>query len=159
MAHMWDHDEERASSRPKALPETAAARAGCQEPLRREPVRGPQRYVKPAASTESQPESRAAHVTAKATSSAPQSGGVRAGGLGGVRGAARGQGEERNTRGPSAQPQSGQRGSCVGWPCLRSRPFTIVSRRDHTRSYFPTKCSDSSPPGLARPRPGEILEI
>jgi RNA-directed DNA polymerase len=39
----------------------------------------------------------------------PQSGGTRAVGLGGVRSAARGQGEERNTRGPSVQPGSGQR--------------------------------------------------
>ena len=87
------------------------AQAGCQKPLRREPVRGPQHHVKPAASTELQPESRAAHVTAKAMSPAPQSGGARAGGLGGVRGAARGHGEERNTRGPSAPPSSRQRDS------------------------------------------------
>ena len=86
------------------------ARAGCQEPLRREQVRGPQHEVKPAASTHSQPESRAAHFTAKATSPAPRSGGARAGGLGGVGGAARGHGVGRNTRGPSAQPESGQRG-------------------------------------------------
>ena len=37
--------------------------------------------------------------------------GDHAAGLGGVRGAARVQGEERNTRGPSVQPSSGQRGS------------------------------------------------
>jgi RNA-directed DNA polymerase len=41
----------------------------------------------------------------------PQSGGARIAGLGGVRGAARVYGEERNTRGPSAQPESGRRGS------------------------------------------------
>ena len=86
------------------------ARAGCRKPLRREQVRGPQHEVKPAASTQLQPESRAAHVTAKATPPAPWSGGARAGGLGGVRGAARGHGEGRNTRGPSARPGSGQRG-------------------------------------------------
>ncbi len=86
------------------------ARAGCQKPLRREQVRGPQHEVKPAASTHSQSESRAAHLTAKAMSPAPRSGGVRAGGLGGVWGAARGHGEGRNTRGPSARPGSGQRG-------------------------------------------------
>jgi RNA-directed DNA polymerase len=40
-----------------------------------------------------------------------QSGDVRATGLGGVRSAARGHGDERNTRGPSVQPGSGQRGS------------------------------------------------
>ncbi len=98
------------SSRPQARPETAVARAGCQKPLRREQVRGPQHEVKPAASTHSQSESRAAHLTAKAMSPAPRSGGVRAGGLGGVWGAARGHGEGRNTRGPSARPGSGQRG-------------------------------------------------
>ena len=100
------------SSRPQTREETRAAQAGCQEPLRREPVRGPQHEVKPAASTDSQSESRAAHVTAKATSAAPR---VRRRhareSLGGVGGAARGQGAERNTRGPSAQPASGQRGS------------------------------------------------
>jgi hypothetical protein len=99
------------SSRPQARPETAAAQAGCHKPLRREPVRGPQPNVKPAASTHLQSESRAAHGTAKAMSSAPWSGGVRAEGLGGVWGAARGHGEGRNTRGPSAPPESGQRGS------------------------------------------------
>ncbi len=98
------------SSRPQAWPETAVARAGCQKPLRREQVRGPQHEVKPAASTDLQPESRAAHFTAKATPSAPRSGGVRAGGLGGVGGAARGHGGGRNTRDPSARPESGQRG-------------------------------------------------
>ena len=87
------------------------AQAGCQKPLRREPARGPQHHVKPAASTDLQPESRAGHVTAKATSAAPQSGGARAAGLGGVWGAARVHGEERNTRGPSARPGSGQRDS------------------------------------------------
>ena len=99
------------SSRPLASVERPVARAGCQEPLRREPVRGPQHHVKPAASTNLQSESRAAHVTAKAMSPVPQSGGARAGGLGGVGGAARGQGDERNTRGPSVRPGSGQRGS------------------------------------------------
>jgi RNA-directed DNA polymerase len=85
--------------------------AGCQEPLRREPVRGPQHEVKLAASSDSQSERRAGHSTAKATSRAPQSGGARARELGGVRSAARGHGGERNTRGPSAQPGSGQRDS------------------------------------------------
>jgi RNA-directed DNA polymerase len=41
----------------------------------------------------------------------PQSGGARIAGLGGVWGAARVHGEERNTRGPSAQPLSRQRAS------------------------------------------------
>jgi len=99
------------SSRPQVSAERPVARAGCQKPLRRKPVRGPQPYVKPAASTDLQPESRAAHVTAKATSSASRSGGAHADGLGGVWGAARGQGDERNTRGPSARPRSGWSGS------------------------------------------------
>src|SRR5918995_3840897 len=98
------------SSRPQAAGESPLARAGCQKPLRREPVRGPQHHVKPAASTDSQSESRAGHVTAKAMSAGSQSGDHLAG-LGGVGGAARGHGGERNTRGPSAQPGSGQRGS------------------------------------------------
>ena len=98
------------SSRPQVRAERRVARAGCQEPLRREPVRGPQ-HVKLAASSHLQSERRAAHVTAKTMSHAPQSGDVRARELGGVWSAARGHGDERNTRGPSAQPESGQRGS------------------------------------------------
>ncbi len=99
------------SSRPQVSVERPVAQAGCQEPLRREPARGPQHDVKPAASTESQSESRAGHIAAKATSAVPESGGVRTAGLGGVGGAARVHGDERNTRGPSAQPLSRQRGS------------------------------------------------
>ena len=99
------------SSRPQVRDESHGTQAGCQEPLRREPARGPQHQVKPAASTDSQSESRAGHVAVKATSDVPQSGGVRASGLGGVGGAARVHGAERNTRGPSAQPSSRQRGS------------------------------------------------
>ena len=87
------------------------AQAGCQEPPRREPARGPQHQVKPAASTDLQPESRAVHVPVKATSAASQSGDAHAADLGGVGGAARVHGAERNTRDPSAQPGSGQRGS------------------------------------------------
>ncbi len=103
------------SSRPQASGETPVSRAGRQEPvMRREPssgeqARGPQHEVKPAASKEKQSGSRAAHVTAKATPEvrAPE----RIAGPGGVRGAARVQGEARNTRDPSAQPQSRQGGS------------------------------------------------
>ena len=94
------------------------AQAGCQEPLRREPARGPQHYVKPAASTDLQPESRAGHVAAKAMPVVSQSG-DHAAGLGGVWGAARVQGEERNTRGPSAQPRSRQHASYK--PMAKSR--------------------------------------
>jgi RNA-directed DNA polymerase len=99
------------SSRPQTCGESRTGQAGCQEPLRREPARGPQHQVKPAASSHPQPESRAGHDTAKATPGAPLSGGVRVSGLGGVEGAARVHGAERNTRDPSAQPSSRQRGS------------------------------------------------
>src|SRR3989454_12422583 len=80
------------SSRPQVRDESRVAQAGCQEPLRREPARGPQHEVKPAASTDSQSESRAGHFAAKAMSAMPQSGGVRVAGLGGVEGVAGGQG-------------------------------------------------------------------
>jgi hypothetical protein len=86
------------------------AQAGCHQPLRRKPARGPQPDVKPAASTQLRPESRTVHDTVKATPAASQSG-DHAVGLGGVWGAARVHGAERNTRGPSAQPESGQRGA------------------------------------------------
>ena len=85
------------------------ARAGRRKPLRREQARGPQHQVKPAASTDLQPESRADHVAAKATSAARStSGAVGAAGLGGVGGAARVQGDVRNARDPSVRPESGR---------------------------------------------------
>jgi len=99
-------------SRPQVPSEISVAQAGYRKPVkRREPysgeqARGPQHQVKPAASTEKQSGSRAAHVTAKATSDALVS--ERASNLGGVWGAARVQGETRNTRGPSALPSSRQ---------------------------------------------------
>jgi hypothetical protein len=102
-------------SRPQAVEGDLHARAGCQKPVkRREPfsgeqARGPQHEVKPAASTDLQPAGRAAHVTAKATPLAQEP--KRAGGCGGVWGAARVQGLERNVRGPSARPLSGQASS------------------------------------------------
>jgi hypothetical protein len=99
------------SSRLQVSAERPMAQAECRKPLRREPARGPQLNVKPAASTHLQPESRAGHVAAKAMSAIPQSGGARVAGLGGVGGAARVHGDERNTRGPSAPPWSGQRDS------------------------------------------------
>ena len=90
-------------------------RAGRQKPARRhlslsgERTHGPQLKVKPAASTELQPGSRADHVTVKATSSTRVPKPVL--GSGGVRGAARVSGEVRNTRDPSAPPVSGRGGS------------------------------------------------
>ena len=93
-------------SRPPSSGRDPDDEAGRRKPLRREQERGPQHEVKPAASTDEQTGSRAAHVTAKATPGAivPKS----ASGPGGVRGAARVQGEARNTRDPSARPWSGQ---------------------------------------------------
>ena len=91
------------------------ARAGCQEPAARtvrvggEQARGPQHEVKPAASTYTQSEGRAAHFTAKATLVARDT--KRDASLGGVWGAARVQGSTRNTRGPSALPLSRHGGS------------------------------------------------
>ena len=102
-------------SRPQVVEGDLCARAGRQKPVRRrelrsgEQARGPQHQVKPAASTDLQPAGRAAHFTAKATSLAQ--GPKHAGGCGGVWGAARVQGVERNTRDPSARPESGQASS------------------------------------------------
>jgi len=97
-------------SRPPLGVERPFNEAWCRKPLKKgEQVRGPQHEVKPAASTELQSESRAAHVTAKATSAADLSE-WEAAGLSGVWGAAREQGTMRNTRGPSAlrrEPQGG----------------------------------------------------
>jgi hypothetical protein len=146
------------SSRPQAPAERPVARAGCHEPLRREPARGPQHHVKPAASTDSPSESRAAHVTAKATSRALQSGDVRARGLGGVWGAAREQGEERNTRGPSVQPQSGQRGSyepaAKTSVAQRASEGTVVVRRPATNNAGGAKGPCGSTVDQARTREG-----
>ena len=93
-------------SRPQTRGEILVVRAGRREPLRREQERGPQHEVNPAASSDLQSGSRAAHLTAKATSRAhaPE----RAWDPGGVRGAARVQGWARNTRDPSAPPSSRQ---------------------------------------------------
>jgi hypothetical protein len=91
-------------SRPQARGEIRVSQAGCREPLRREREFGSQLEVNPAASSEKQWGSRAAHVTAKATSSAlvPK----RVEGSSGVWGATRSQGRVRNRRGPSSPPSS-----------------------------------------------------
>jgi RNA-directed DNA polymerase len=93
-------------SRPPARGEIPGAEARRQEPREGEQERGPQHEVKPAASTDKQWGSRAAHVTAKATRDdrVPK----RSARPSGVRGAARVQGEARNTGDPSASPPSGQ---------------------------------------------------
>ena len=138
------------SSRPQARDESRAARAGCQKPLRREPVRGPQHQVKPAASTDSQPESRTGHVAVKATSDALPAGDVRASGLGGVGGAARGHGAERNTRGPSARPESGQRGS------YKPPAKTSAAQRESEGTVVVTRLATNNAGGAKGPCGGNV---
>lgn len=87
------------------------AEAGRRKPLRREPERGPQHQVKPAASTDEQCGSRAEHVAAKAMFAVRKSEAVPAASPAGVWGAARAQGSVWNRRDPSARPTSGQGGS------------------------------------------------
>jgi len=146
------------SSRPQASKEISVARAGCQEPLRREPVRGPQHEVKLAASTELQPERRAGHVAAKTTPCALQSGDVRARGLGGVWSAARGHGAERNTRSPSVRPESGQRRSykpsAKASAAQRESEGTIVVTRLATNNAGGAKGPCGGNVGRARTREG-----
>src|SRR5687768_14823729 len=70
-------------SRPPAQGEIPVSEAGRRKPVQYgEQARGPQHEVKPAASIDSQPEGRAAHVTAKATPMVRDT--DRAEGLGGV---------------------------------------------------------------------------
>ena len=104
-------------SRPQACGEICVSRAGCREPLRREQECGSQHEVNPAASSEKQCGSRAAHVTVKATSTTlvPK----RVGGSTGVGGATRTQGGARNRRGPSSLPPS-RRGAAYK-PKVKSR--------------------------------------
>lgn len=125
------------------------AQAGCHKPLRREPARGPQHPVKPAASSDLQPESRAGDFAAKAMSVAPQSGGVRATGLGGVEGAARVHGGERNTRGPSAQLRSGQRGS------YKPTAKASAAQRESERVVVPQMVATNNAIGGKDPRGGQ----
>src|SRR5881397_262968 len=93
-------------SRPPGRGEISAAEAGRRKPLRREQARGPQHQVKPAASTDEQCRSRAAHVTAKATLAMQKSGATPIASPAGVRGAARAQGSVWNRRDPSARLKS-----------------------------------------------------
>jgi len=125
------------SSRPAAEGEIPTAEAGCQkrasqrELISEERVREPQRYVKPAASTEKQSGGRAAHFTGKATSTTRELEHVVD--PGGVRGAARVQGSSRNTRDPSAQPSSwlgdANRPSAKGGIVQRKSDGVIVPTR------------------------------
>ncbi len=105
--------------------ERGRAVAGHQEPQWREQARGPQHEVNPAASSEKQWESRAAHVTVKATSAARRSGNGAAG-LPGVWGTARAHGSMRNRRDVCPGSRDGLAGEspatvmakqpCSGWP-------------------------------------------
>jgi hypothetical protein len=102
-------------SRPQSLGEIRATTAGRHKLGKQlwlfteEQARGRQHEVKPAASSDLQRESRAAHVTAKATSTRARSGHQPGGvDLPGVLGVARVHGPTRNRRDPSALPESGQ---------------------------------------------------
>jgi retron-type reverse transcriptase len=138
------------SSRPQTCGESRAGQAGCHEPLRREPARGPQHHVKPAASTHSQSESRAAHVTAKAMSTALQSGDAHVVGLGGVQGAARVHGGERNTRGPSARPLSRQHGS------YKPAAKASVAQRESEGTVVVTRPATNNAGGAKGPCGGNV---
>src|SRR5258708_5266195 len=134
-------------SRPRSVGESPSGQAGRQEPLRREQERGPQRQVNPAASSNLQRESRAAHVTAKATSGARNSG-TSAPGLPGVWGTARAQGSVRNRRDPSLRPTSG-----------RDRPYkpTVKSagaKRESEGAVVPVMAGQNNPAGGKGPHFG-----
>jgi hypothetical protein len=92
------------SSRSPEPGEILEAEARRQEPSDGRQGRGPQHYVKLAASTDTQSGSRADHFTAKATSSTRSSEAIDEDSRG-VWSAARVQGEARNTGDPSARPR------------------------------------------------------
>ena len=125
-------------SRPQVVGREALARAGCQEPVKRrklhsgEQERGPQHEVKPAASTQSQRGSRAAHFTAKATATtgAPEQDVVDPSG---VRGAARVHGEGRTTGGPSASQGSRQERA-------RAEAHSVTARRPSSSRRASVAC-------------------
>lgn len=129
-------------SRSQAPRGDPGVQAGRQKPVRRreprsgEQVRGPQHEVKPAASTDKQSESRAAHVTAKATSGAtvPKV----AADLGGVEGAAHVQGEARHTRDPSARPRSGQGGT------YKAKPKSCAVQRESEGTVVPVMVAQNN---------------
>jgi hypothetical protein len=133
------------SSRPAAEGEIPTAEAGRRKRARQqelcstEQARGPQHEVKPAASTEKQPESRAGHFAAKATSSmrVPERGED----LGGVWGAARVQGPSRNTRDPSAQPSSRLGGG------NRPKAKAAIAQRKSDRVIVPTMAAPHNAAG------------
>ena len=138
------------SSRPRTCGESCAGRAGCQEPLRREPVHGPQHHVKLAASSDLQPERRAGHVAAKTTPRAIQSGDALVRGLGGVRSAARGQGAERNTRDPSVRAASGPHAS------HKSSTKPSVAPRESEGTIVPSRVATKNAVGGKGPCGGHV---
>jgi RNA-directed DNA polymerase len=138
------------SSRPRTRDESHADQAGCQEPPRREPVRGPQHEVKLAASSHLQPERRAGHVAAKTISPGLQSGDARPGELGGVRSAARGHGAERNTRDPSVQPESGRHAS------YKSSTKASVVQRESEGTVVVTRPATNNVGGAKGPCGGNV---
>jgi hypothetical protein len=140
------------SSRATTRPERDVGEAGRQKPVKQgnllsgERVRGPQHEVKSAASSHLQSEStgcepvgRAAHFTAKATSMMRDS--ERIGDLGGVRDAARVQGSPRNTREPSAQPQSRHGGS------YKPKAKSSAAQRQSEESIVPTMIATNNAVG------------
>jgi RNA-directed DNA polymerase len=106
--------------------------------------------VKPAASTESQSESRAAHFTAKAKPVAPAP--ERAAGLGGVVGAARGQGGVRNTGGPSAPPPSRQGVS------YKPKAKSSAAQRESEGIEVPTMGATNNASGGKDPCGGRVVD-
>ncbi len=151
-------------SRFQARGEIPVSRAGRQKPDgRRKPshgkqARGPQHEVKPAASSQTQSESRAAHFTAKATSVAPAP--ERVIDLGGVLGAARVQGEARNTRGPSSQPKSGRGGSYkpkAKSSAVERKSEGIVVARSEAQATF-TNAVQNNAAGAKDPWGGHVDE-
>jgi RNA-directed DNA polymerase len=88
----------------------------------------------------------------------PPSGGLRVAGLGGVWGAARVHGEERNTRGPSAQPSSRPRGPykpmAKTGAAQRASEGTVVVRKPVTNNAGGAKGPCGGVVGTARTREG-----
>jgi RNA-directed DNA polymerase len=137
-------------SRPQARRETSVSQAGRQEPLRREQARGPQREVNPAASSEKQRGSRAAHVTAKAMSAAQRTGRESAAGPSGVRGAAREQGSGRKRRDPSARPWSRQGGP------YKPKVKSGAAQRESEGTVVPTMAATNNAVGGKGPWGGRV---
>ena len=141
-------------SRPQVSGGDPCARAGCRKPARRresrsgEQARGPQHEVKPAASTNKQSGSRAAHVTAKSMTAAQRP--ERAAGPGGVRGAARVQGEMRNTGDPSRLPESGQ----GGW--YKAKPKSSAAERESEGTVIPQMAVGQNAVGGKGPYGGQV---